>query len=121
MKPPIDWKDIDARERNKVPEPEPIGPTEDMDKQPWLRFIPDFGRLPRGAQLAMVVLLVIAALTALGYCTPRVAHGSALSCEGIKDADRRHYCRAVSVPRPSECGFIKDNDLRHECRARVTR
>lgn len=100
-------------------EPEPIQPWEDMDKQPWLRFLPDFTKLPKPAQLAFVVLLVVAALTALGYCTPRVAHGSPLSCESIKDADRRHYCRAISIPRKSECEFIKDKDLRFECRARV--
>lgn len=47
------------------------------------------------------------------------AQASALDCERIRDADRRHMCRAVSIPRPSECEFIKESDLRNECRARV--
>jgi hypothetical protein len=103
------------------PEFEPIRPTEDMDRMPWLRYLPDFTRLPRGAQVALValLLLLVAAASALGWCSPRVAHGSPLSCEGIKDAGRRHFCRAISIPRKSECEFIKDSDLRHECRARV--
>lgn len=105
--------------KDELPEPDRIDPREDMDKQPWLRFIPDFTRLPRGAQVAMVVLLVVAALSALGWCTPRIAHGSPLDCEGIKDADRRHFCRAVSIPRKSECEFIRNKELRYECRARV--
>lgn len=49
----------------------------------------------------------------------KLCHASPLDCEGIKDADQRHLCRAVSIPRKSECEFIKDNDLRRECRARV--
>lgn len=48
-----------------------------------------------------------------------LAHASSLDCEGIKDTDQRHYCRAVSIPRKSECEFIKDNDLRRQCRAMV--
>lgn len=48
-----------------------------------------------------------------------LAHASPLDCEGIKDSDQRHYCRAVSIPRKSECSFIKDNDLRRQCRAIV--
>lgn len=98
---------------------DPIDPREDMDKQPWLRFLPNFADLPGPAKLAMLVLLVIAGLTMLGYCSPRLAHGSPLSCESIKDADRRHFCRAISIPRKSECEFIKDHDLRQECRARA--
>lgn len=47
------------------------------------------------------------------------AIASALDCEAIKDADRRHYCRAIAIPRRSECEFIDDKNLRHECRARV--
>lgn len=100
-------------------DPDPIDPREDMDKQPWLRFLPDFAQLPKGAQLALVVLLVVAGLTMLGWCTPRLAHGSPLDCERIHNADRRHFCRAVAIPRKSECEFIKDSDLRQECRARV--
>ena len=101
------------------PEFEPIRPTEDMDKMPWLRFLPDFSQLPTGGKVAMAVLLLVLAGAALGWCSPRVAHGSPLSCESIKDADRRHFCRAISIPRKSECEFIKDHDLRHECRART--
>lgn len=53
------------------------------------------------------------------YGCYRTALGSASSCDFIKDADRRHFCRAVSIPRKSECEFIRNSDLRHECRARV--
>lgn len=101
------------------PEFEPIRPHEDMDRIPWLRYLPDFSQLPRGAQVALVVLLLVAGAGMLGWCSPRVAHGSPLDCEGIKDADRRHFCRAISIPRKSECEFIRDKELRYECRARV--
>ncbi len=56
-------------------------------------------------------------IVAMSYCGP--ASASPLDCEGIKNADRRHFCRAISIPRKSECEFIKDHDMRHECRARV--
>lgn len=49
----------------------------------------------------------------------RLGHASPLDCEGIKDADQRHYCRAVSIPDRTECEQIKAHDLRFECRARV--
>ena len=100
-------------------DPEPIKFYEDTDKQPWLRFLPDFTKLPKTARLALVVLLLVAVGSVLGWCSPRVASGSPLDCEGIHNADRRHFCRAVSIPRKSECEFIKDKELRYECRARV--
>lgn len=45
------------------------------------------------------------------------AGGSA--CELIRDADRRHLCRATTGNRPAECEFIHDSDLRQECRAKT--
>jgi hypothetical protein len=41
---------------------------------------------------------------------------SGLECEDIKDADGRHFCRAVANHDPNECELIKRADLRHECR-----
>ncbi len=35
---------------------EPIDPTEDMEKQPWLRFLPDFWLLPTWARVLTFVL-----------------------------------------------------------------
>lgn len=49
----------------------------------------------------------------------KIAHGAPADCSFIKDADRRHYCRALSIPSRTECEFIKDHDLRYECRGRV--
>lgn len=49
----------------------------------------------------------------------KLAYGSPLQCEGIKDSDQRHYCRAISIPRKSECEFIHNEDLRRQCRAMV--
>lgn len=49
----------------------------------------------------------------------RSAHASPLDCEGIRDADQRHLCRAITRPQKSECEFIKSQDVRQECRARV--
>jgi hypothetical protein len=71
------------------------------------------------SNVAKGTLLVLIWLTALSYCAANTAAGSALDCEGIKDVDMRHYCRAVAIPRKSECEFIKNKDLRYECRARV--
>lgn len=47
----------------------------------------------------------------------KLAYGSPLQCESIKDSDQRHYCRAISIPRKSECEFIHNHDLRMQCRA----
>ena len=58
--------------------------------------------------LALCILLVCAR-----------ADASPLACESIKDPDRRHYCRARTIPSRSECEFIKESDLRAECRATV--
>lgn len=66
--------------------------------------------------VAIAVMVIIAAVTVI---TDHVAHASPLPCESIRDADQRHYCRALSRPQPSECEFIKDHDLRQSCRARA--
>lgn len=71
-----------------------------------------------GRALFYAALLVFCALAwglALKACTS-AAHAQSGSCEFIKDADERHYCRACSG-RPGECEFIKRGDLRHKCRA----
>lgn len=47
--------------------------------------------------------------------------GNPSRCESIRDADRRHFCRAVTIPRASECELIRSADLRAECRARAPR
>ena len=68
---------------------------------------------------SMMLLFCIACWWAViaGCC--RIAHASPLDCEGIKQDDQRHYCRAVSIPRKSECELIKDQQLRYQCRALV--
>lgn len=68
---------------------------------------------------AVVAVAVTFWYVALSSCASKIAHCSPLQCEGIKDADRRHFCRAISIPKKSECEFIKNRDLRFECRARV--
>lgn len=47
------------------------------------------------------------------------ASASPLDCEGLRDADRRNYCRAVAKQQKTYCEFIKDHDLRFTCRAAV--
>ncbi len=67
--------------------------------------------------LAIVFFCVVVAILTL--LSDRAAKASPLACESIRDADQRHYCRAVSRPQPSECELIKDHDLRQSCRARA--
>jgi len=43
------------------------------------------------------------------------------SCEFIREADARHYCRAVVLSRPTECEFIRDSAKRTMCRVEVAR
>lgn len=47
--------------------------------------------------------------------------GNPLHCESVKDPDRRHFCRATTIPRRSECELIRNHDLRQYCRATVKR
>jgi hypothetical protein len=61
-------------------------------------------------------LVAVVALVAIYPC---VCEGSPLDCEGIRDPDQRHLCRAASKGDKAECEFIHDHDLRQECRARV--
>ena len=68
---------------------------------------------------AAIIVAVTFWYVVLSTIAAKVAHCSPLQCEGIKDADRRHFCRAISNPKKSECEFIKNRDLRFECRARV--
>jgi hypothetical protein len=63
--------------------------------------------------------LVALIVTFIVLACSNIAHASPLDCEGISNADQRHFCRALSKPQKSECEFIKDPDLRHQCRARV--
>lgn len=73
---------------------------------------------PRLYQALIVMVAVVMWVVVVDGCV-KTAHCSPLQCEGIKDADRRHFCRAISIPKKSECEFIKNRDLRFECRARV--
>ena len=68
---------------------------------------------------AVIIVAVTFWYVTFSAIAERLAHCSPLQCEGIKDADRRHFCRAISIPKKSECEFIKNRDLRFECRARV--
>ena len=62
-------------------------------------------------------LFCIGAWVAVFYAFEKLAFGqSAGSCELVKDADQRHYCRACSG-KPGECEFIRSADLRQTCRA----
>ena len=76
---------------------------------------------PIGRFLVYFAMLAfcIACWAAIIMLIARVAHASPLECESIKDADQRHYCQAVSIPRRSECELIKKKDLRRLCRAQV--
>jgi hypothetical protein len=75
-------------------------------------------RLLMGALIVLVIVYAIGDMYSHG-CSIRLAHGSPLDCESIKDADRRHMCRAVSGSLATECEFIKDGDLKAECRVAV--
>ena len=68
--------------------------------------------------LAMVLFCIACWWAVIAGCC-RLAHASPLDCEQITQPDQRHYCRAVSIPRKSECELIKDNQLRYQCRALV--
>jgi len=73
-------------------------------------------------RLAVYVSLLLFCLTFWGLVIAgccKLAHASTADCSFIKDADRRHYCRALNIPSKTECEFIKDHDLRQECRGRV--
>lgn len=47
--------------------------------------------------------------------------GGSAGCEFIHDSDMRHYCRAISLRRPTECEFIRQTDLRIRCRMEAVR
>lgn len=87
---------------------------------PLHRFFRGFGTGVKAGVLLVVVAIAIAVviIAAVPALTDHVAHASPLPCESIRNADQRHYCRALSRPQPSECEFIKDHDLRQLCRAR---
>ena len=68
--------------------------------------------------ISYITLLAVAVMFIILACT-NIVKASPLDCESVKDADQRHFCRALSKPQKSECEFIKDPDLRHQCRARV--
>ena len=63
--------------------------------------------------------LAIAGIFAPIIVSESSSNASPLSCESIRSADQRHFCRATSIPRKSECEFIKNHDLRQHCRAVV--
>jgi len=65
-----------------------------------------------------VIRTAIIALTILttGLLTME-AYASPADCEYIKDADQKHYCRALSKPDKSQCEYIKNRDLKMQCRA----
>ena len=81
--------------------------------------------VPRWAIRLLVYLLFV---VFVGFLWARVldscerpAHAQSSECELIKDADQRHYCRAVTKKQKTECELIKNADLRHRCRAEVSR
>ena len=68
--------------------------------------------------LWLVVLILAVGLGLAGdLLAGPPAHAQQLSCESIKDPDRRHWCRATTGGPASECEFIRNADLRAECRA----
>ena len=79
----------------------------------------------RSRQLDETVLMAVlgAALLAffmlLGERCTKDAVASTPSCETIKNADKRNYCRAKTTGSPTWCSFIKDPDTRAMCRIEV--
>lgn len=100
-----------------IPSPPPVS----LDQLPFLGYISFIGDLPKPAQVIFLILMAAVVAASLGFCTPRIARAGSAECGFIKDNDRRHFCWAITIPRPSECSFIRDNDLRHECRARTSK
>ena len=80
---------------------------------------------PKSTRSILVSLvLLIACFLLVESCrlimgSTKTAQAQALSCERIKDPDRRNYCRAMTSGKKSYCEFIKKQDLREECRALV--
>lgn len=66
-----------------------------------------------------LVIAVVAVVWGYVVVSATDAFASPLDCEGIKDADGRHYCRAVSIPDRLECELIRNGALRSQCRASV--
>ena len=58
-------------------------------------------------------------LWAIGICGMGDAMAGPSDCYGIKDADRRHYCLAMSKGHTGNCYSIKDQDDRNLCLAQV--
>jgi hypothetical protein len=79
------------------------------------------GLLPFVRRVVMLTLITILGLCAYGLslkgCEPDSALASSLDCEGIKDPDRRHFCRASTSGSSTECALIRNGDLRRLCRA----
>lgn len=70
--------------------------------------------------VSLVLLSIILVTEENGYAhVAESIQRSSLHCEGIKNPDSRHYCRALSIPSRTECEAIKDHDLRYQCRALV--
>ena len=82
----------------------------------WYRRIMG-GRMLRYMMLVACVLGTLLASVAV----TRPARCSPLDCEGIRDHDQRHYCRAVTTKKSIYCESIRNSDLRHRCRAEVKR
>lgn len=69
----------------------------------------------------MIVFLLLPTIFAILIVGMHIAYGSSLDCEGIRNADQRNYCRAVTKKQKTWCEFIKDHDLRYRCRAEASR
>jgi hypothetical protein len=70
-----------------------------------------YRRLPRPVVSFLLGTFVVVALP-LRSVTPG-------TCDGIRDPDRRHLCRALTGGSTLPCSSIRDSDLRHYCRGVV--
>ncbi len=77
----------------------------------WSWSIATFVKVPRGALSGL--------LWAIGLSGMGVTMAGPSDCYGIKDADKRHYCLAISRGDTGNCHSIKDQDQRNLCLAQV--
>lgn len=48
------------------------------------------------------------------------SHAHANTCDNVKDADRRNYCKAIDSKRVQACDLIRHSNTRYYCKAVVT-
>ena len=83
----------------------------------WERFLLEEQRSRRRESILGACLLGLIIFVFITVLALKAGASPALECEGIRDPDRRHYCRAITGDLPTECEFIRSRDLRAECRA----